>query len=65
MTTLPARSRGARKRRPDASLLPGHGHGRFWWYLVPGFAALFVIIIVPLCWNVYLSFTSYRGIKPR
>ena len=64
MTTLPVRARRARKRRPDASLLPGHGHGRFWWYLVPGFAALFVIIIVPLCWNVYLSFTSYRGIKP-
>jgi raffinose/stachyose/melibiose transport system permease protein len=35
-----------------------------WLYLLPGLALLFVIIIVPLGWNVYLSFTRYRGIRP-
>ncbi len=36
----------------------------YWWYLLPGFVLLTVIVLVPLVWNVYLSFTSYRGIKP-
>ncbi|WP_416348815.1 carbohydrate ABC transporter permease [Microbacterium sp. STN6] len=45
-------------------MLPYSGRGGFWWYLVPGFALLTVIILVPLGWNVYLSFTSYRGILP-
>ncbi|GLY30512.1 sugar ABC transporter permease [Kineosporia sp. NBRC 101731] len=36
----------------------------YWLYLIPGAILLTVIIIVPLAWNVYLSFTRYRGIKP-
>jgi raffinose/stachyose/melibiose transport system permease protein len=45
------------------------GQGRaarwaYWLYLIPGAALLVTIIIVPLGWNVYLSFTKYRGIKP-
>ncbi|GAB6903936.1 carbohydrate ABC transporter permease [Kineosporia succinea] len=36
----------------------------YWLYLIPGALLLTVIIVVPLGWNVYLSFTKYRGIKP-
>ncbi|RFA22845.1 ABC transporter permease [Subtercola boreus] len=66
-----ARTSGARKaprtpRAREESLLPNSGAGRggFWLYLIPGFVLLTVIVIIPLVWNVYLSFTSYRGIKP-
>lgn len=52
------------KRRSGGSLLPASGRGSFWWYLSPGFALLTVVILIPLIWNVYLSFTSYRGIRP-
>jgi raffinose/stachyose/melibiose transport system permease protein len=31
---------------------------------VPGLALLAVIIVIPLVWNVYLTFTDYRGIRP-
>jgi raffinose/stachyose/melibiose transport system permease protein len=40
------------------------GRAGYWLYLIPGAALLTVIIVVPLVWNVYLSFTRYRGIKP-
>ncbi|MBW8872381.1 MAG: sugar ABC transporter permease [Leifsonia sp.] len=53
-----------RQRGRSESLMPGGGHGRFWWYLLPGFVLLTVIVLVPLLWNIYLSFTSYRGIRP-
>ncbi|MGO4595270.1 carbohydrate ABC transporter permease [Leifsonia sp. 2TAF2] len=53
-----------RQRGRSDSLMPGGGHGRFWWYLLPGFVLLTVIVLVPLLWNIYLSFTSYRGIRP-
>jgi len=36
----------------------------YWFYLAPGFVLLTAIVIIPLCWNIYLSFTSYRGIRP-
>lgn len=52
------------QRGHSDSLMPGGGHGRFWWYLLPGFLLLTVIVLVPLVWNIYLSFTSYRGIRP-
>jgi raffinose/stachyose/melibiose transport system permease protein len=65
VTTLSApRTRPAKKSRPSDSLLPASGRGGFWWYLVPGFVLLTVVILVPLVWNIYLSFTSYRGIRP-
>lgn len=32
--------------------------------MIPGIVLLTVIILIPLGWNIYLSFTSYRGILP-
>ena len=52
------------EKRRNKSLLPASSGRGFWWYLVPGFVMLTGIILVPLAWNVYLSFTSYRGIRP-
>ena len=46
------------------SRIPGNPSNRFWLYLLPGFLMLLWIIIVPAVWNIYLSFTNYRGIKP-
>lgn len=46
------------------SRIPGSPSNRFWLYLIPGFLMLLWIIIIPAVWNVYLSFTNYRGIKP-
>jgi raffinose/stachyose/melibiose transport system permease protein len=51
-------------KRPNAALMPVSGRGSFWLYLLPGFILLTLIVLVPLAWNVYLSFTSYRGIRP-
>jgi raffinose/stachyose/melibiose transport system permease protein len=50
--------------RHSESLLPASGGRGFWWYLLPGFALLTGVVLIPLVWNVYLSFTSYRGIRP-
>jgi raffinose/stachyose/melibiose transport system permease protein len=64
-TTLPVRPRAGRAARPrGSSLIPGSRPNSYWIYLVPGLALLLMIVIVPLVWNVYLSFTSYRGIRP-
>ncbi|SDZ43264.1 carbohydrate ABC transporter permease [Herbiconiux ginsengi] len=52
---------------PDEPLIPsrgGRGRGAYWLYLLPGFVLLTVIVLIPLGWNVYLSFTEWRGIKP-
>ncbi|WEV46765.1 sugar ABC transporter permease [Bifidobacterium sp. ESL0690] len=46
------------------SRIPGNPSNRFWLYLVPGLIMLLWIIVIPACWNIYLSFTNYRGIKP-
>ncbi|UFS57701.1 carbohydrate ABC transporter permease [Subtercola endophyticus] len=70
--TAPGASATGKPPRPkkprvyEESLLPNAGRSKagFWLYLIPGFVLLTVIVIVPLIWNVYLSFTSYRGIKP-
>jgi raffinose/stachyose/melibiose transport system permease protein len=53
----------ARRRRSE-SLLPASTGGGFWWYLLPGFVLLTGVVLIPLVWNVYLSFTRYRGIRP-
>ena len=50
--------------RPPSSLIPGSSRNAYWLYLVPGLALLTIIIVVPLLWNVYLTFTDYRGIRP-
>ncbi|MET0932532.1 MAG: sugar ABC transporter permease [Mycetocola sp.] len=57
----PARARTT--PRPQ-SLIPGSRPTAFWPYLIPGLVLLTVIILVPLVWNVYLTFTDYRGIRP-
>ncbi|KJC64884.1 carbohydrate ABC transporter membrane protein 1, CUT1 family [Agreia bicolorata] len=65
MATLPPASVIARSRRaPEMSLLPGVRKRGFWLYLIPGLVLFTIIVLVPLIWNIYLSFTSYRGIRP-
>ncbi|MFC3687433.1 carbohydrate ABC transporter permease [Aquipuribacter hungaricus] len=44
--------------------MPGQRRHTYWVYLVPGLALLTLVVLVPLVWNVYLTFTSYRGIRP-
>ncbi|WP_424466147.1 carbohydrate ABC transporter permease [Pseudoclavibacter helvolus] len=58
------RTRGALPA--DVSSFPERGASRWgWWlYLIPCALLLIVVIVVPLFWNVYLSFTEYRGIRP-
>lgn len=58
--------RTARRRPqgPEEGLIPGARRGTYWLYLVPGLALLALIVVVPLLWNIYLTFTSYRGIRP-
>lgn len=66
MATIPlAEAPGSTRTKQPArldSLLPATGGRSFWIYLVPGGVLLTVIVIVPLIWNVYLSFTSWRGV---
>ncbi len=52
------------KKHHSQSLLPASTGGGFWWYLLPGFVLLTGVVLIPLVWNVYLSFTRYRGIRP-
>ncbi|MBS3179013.1 MULTISPECIES: carbohydrate ABC transporter permease [unclassified Pseudoclavibacter] len=61
-----AKKPGRRPLPADVSSFPERGASRWgWWlYLVPGALLLIVVIVVPLFWNVYLSFTEYRGIRP-
>ena len=63
--TAPSTVSSRRPRiRHSESLLPASGGRGFWWYLVPGFVLLTGVVLIPLVWNVYLSFTRYRGIRP-
>jgi raffinose/stachyose/melibiose transport system permease protein len=64
MTAESAVSSRRPTKRQSESLLPPSGGRGFWWYLLPGFVLLTVVVLVPLVGNVYLSFTSYRGIRP-
>lgn len=41
----------------------GTGTKAYWAYLLPGFVLLLVIVIVPLIWNVYLTFTKWKGVR--
>lgn len=54
----------AQRSTATPSLIPGSRSSSFWFYLLPGLALLTLVIVVPLLWNVYLTFTSYRGIRP-
>lgn len=62
-----ARPPRAADRQRDEGMIPQRGdRGRlgYWLYLIPGFALLVFIVLVPLGWNVFLSFTEWRGIRP-
>ncbi|WDF33946.1 sugar ABC transporter permease [Arthrobacter agilis] len=61
---IATRSKERARRSVPTSLIPGSSRNAFWLYLLPGLALLTLIIVVPLLWNVYLTFTSYRGIRP-
>ncbi|GAA4288380.1 sugar ABC transporter permease [Georgenia daeguensis] len=61
---VPASPATPKKRPGRNGLIPGLSRNSYWIYLVPGLVLLTLIILVPLAWNVYLTFTSYRGIKP-
>lgn len=52
------------KRDDRGALIPKTHRRSYWIYLVPGLALLTIIILIPLVWNIYLTFTSYRGIRP-
>ncbi len=59
--------RTAKKPAPKekgVSRIPGSRSSLFWPYLIPGILMLVWIIVIPAVWNLYLSFTSYRGIRP-
>jgi raffinose/stachyose/melibiose transport system permease protein len=63
MTTTSSSSR--RKTRPlSENRLPGTSSRGYYLYLIPGLILFTLIILVPLVWNVYLTFTEYRGIRP-
>ena len=53
------------KRPPEEPAIPQRtgGTGAYWMYLLPGFVLLLVIVIVPLVWNVYLTFTKWKGVR--
>ena len=57
-------SQGASSKQSTASRLPGNKSTKFIPYLIPGILSLAVIIIVPFIWNIYLSFTRWRGVGP-
>jgi raffinose/stachyose/melibiose transport system permease protein len=65
-TSVPFVRPPKKKRVPESSGFPERGTRQIaWWlYLVPGLLLLTFVIIIPLVWNVYLSFTEYRGIRP-
>ncbi|MEF2735965.1 MAG: sugar ABC transporter permease [Bifidobacterium choerinum] len=63
-TNRTKRERDAAKRERGMSRIPGSPSRRFWVYLIPGLLMLLWIIVIPAVWNIYLSFTNYRGIKP-
>jgi len=52
---------------PEEPLIPQRGRARsgsYWLYLLPGLVLLLVVVIIPLVWNFYLTFTEWRGIRP-
>lgn len=68
MTAVPfVRPARAKRLPPEEPLIPqrgGRGTGGYWLYLLPGLVLLTVVVIIPLVWNLYLTFTEWRGIKP-
>lgn len=65
MTVTTRVERGARaKLPPEEPAIPQRSGGTagYWLYLLPGFVLLLVIVVVPLIFNVYLTFTKWRGV---
>lgn len=62
--TAPPTEPSTRPSKQSQSLIPKTSSRSYWLYLIPGLLLLLLIIIVPLVWNIYLTFTDYRGIKP-
>jgi raffinose/stachyose/melibiose transport system permease protein len=66
MTVLTRAERGARtKLPPEDPSIPQRkgGTSGYWLYLLPGFVLLLVIIVIPLLFNIYLTFTKWRGVR--
>lgn len=53
------------KLPPEEPSIPQRSGGTaaYWPYLLPGLVLLVVIVLVPLVWNVYLTFTKWRGVR--
>src|SRR5690349_25174120 len=66
MTVITRAERGAAAKLPpeEPSIPQGRsGTAGYWLYLLPGFVLLLVIIVIPLVFNVYLTFTKWRGVR--
>lgn len=59
---MKTKASGAAASASTASLIPGPSRRTYWWYLLPGLVLIALIIVVPLLWNVYLSFTAWTGV---
>ncbi len=66
MTAVPFVRAPRTKLPPEEPLIPQRrgGTAGYWLYLVPGLVLALVIVVIPLVWNIYLSFTDWRGIRP-
>ena len=53
-----------RVRKPETGMVPHTRSRGFWLYLIPGLVLVTIIVVVPLVWNIFLSFTFWRGILP-
>ena len=66
MSVMTRADRGARvKLPPEEPSIPQRkgGTAGYWLYLLPGFILLLVIVIIPHVFNVYLTFTKWRGVR--
>lgn len=57
-------SRSKRKASAVHSRIPGSRPTKFVPYLLPGLVGIVLIVLVPIVWNIYLSFTRWRGVGP-
>lgn len=63
MSQLTRTERVRQRAEPPAIPQRGGGTRAYWAYLLPGFALLLIVVIVPLLWNGYLTFTAWRGVR--
>jgi raffinose/stachyose/melibiose transport system permease protein len=65
MSVITRAERGARTKIPAEEPAIPQGKGGtagYWLYLFPGFVLLLVIVVIPLVFNLYLTFTKWRGV---